>query len=111
LARKMTEFQPLDILFWETAEGDPFLFNDAGNQPHEGISQRHKATKYVRNVLNEDWGGQSSIGRMDGSANFIRFNEFVTMAGGSVGGVPRGIRPMAKNATENYVWIGPVKYR
>jgi len=109
LARKITEFQPLDILFWETAEGDPFLFNDAGNQPHEGISQRHKASKYVRNVLNQDWGGQSSIGRLDGSANFINFRTFVTMAGSSVGGLPAGIKPMARNAPENNVWIGPVR--
>ncbi len=109
LARKVTQFQPLDILFWETAEQNSFLFNDAGNQPHEGISQRHKASRYVRSVEDEDWGGQSSIGRMDGSANFIRYRDFVEMAGGagSAGHMPKGIVALSPKSLNNYVWIGP----
>jgi len=107
LARKISTFNPLDILFWETAEGDPFLFNDAGNQPGEGISQRHKAGVYKRGVLNEDWGGQSAIGRMDGSVNFINFRTFVEMAGTSGGSLPRGFTVIPPKSQNNYVWIGP----
>jgi len=106
-ARKQSAFRPLDILFWETAEGDPFLFNDAGNQPTEGISQRHRASTYRRGVLNQNWGGQSSIGRMDGSANFIRFNDFTIMAGGTPQGMPAGLRAIPQRDENNHVWIGP----
>jgi prepilin-type N-terminal cleavage/methylation domain-containing protein len=106
-ARKLTQFRPRDILFWETAEGDPFLFNDAGNQPTEGISQRHRASRYRRDVLNEDWGGQSAIGRMDGSASFIRFKQFTEMAGGTPDGMPRGFRAVPPASDDNDVWIGP----
>ena len=108
-ARKITDFNPLDILFWETAEADPFLFNDTGNQPHEGISQRHKATGYTRGVYSTDFGGQSAIGNMDGSTRFIRFREFVEMAGGvgSPGNMPKGFVAMSPKAPENHVWIGP----
>ena len=106
-ARKLSAFRPLDILFWETAEQDPFLFNDAGNQPTEGISQRHRASSYKRGVLNQNWGGQSAIGRIDGSANFIRFNDFTIMGGGTPQGMPAGLRPMAQRDDNNHVWIGP----
>jgi len=98
-ARKQSSFRPLDILFWETAEQDPFLFNDAGNQPTEGISQRHRASAYKRGVLNQNWGGQSAIGRMDGSANFIRFNDFTIMGGGTPQGMPAGLKAMARRTT------------
>ncbi len=106
-ARKLSAFRPLDILFWETAEGDPFLFNDAGNQPTEGISQRHRASAYKRGILNQNWGGQSSIGRMDGSASFIRFNDFTIMGGGTPQGMPAGLKAMPQKDDNNYVWIGP----
>ena len=110
-ARKLSQFRPQDILFWETAEGDPFLFNDAGNQPTEGISQRHRASRYKRDVLNEDWGGQSAIGRMDGSANFILFKKFTEMGGGTPDGMPRGFVAVPQNSDANDVWIGPAYKR
>jgi prepilin-type N-terminal cleavage/methylation domain-containing protein len=110
-ARKLTQFRPQDILFWETAEGDPFLFNDAGNQPTEGISQRHRASRYRRDVLNEDWGGQSAIGRMDGSASFIRFKQFTEMGGGTPDGMPRGFVAIPQSSEANDVWIGPAYKR
>ena len=110
-ARKLTQFRPQDILFWETAEGDPFLFNDAGNQPTEGISQRHRASKYKRDVLNEDWGGQSAIGRMDGSASFIRYRQFTEMGGGTPDGMPRGFVAIPPASDANDVWIGPAYKR
>jgi hypothetical protein len=106
-ARKLSAFRALDILFWETAEGDPFLFNDAGNQPTEGISQRHRASAYRRGILNQNWGGQSAIGRMDGSASFIRFNDFTIMGGGTPQGMPAGLRAMPQKDDNNHVWIGP----
>jgi prepilin-type N-terminal cleavage/methylation domain-containing protein len=112
LAHKQSAFQGTDILFWETNEGDPFLFNDGGNQPGEGVSQRHRASTYRRGVLNQDWGGSSSVGRMDGSAGFIQWKAFTTMAGLQAAyGTPmsqgRAIRVMAQTDPDNQVWIGP----
>ena len=109
-ARKLTQFRPQDILFWETAEARSFYFNDAGNQPTEGISQRHKASKYKRDVVREDWGGMSAIGRMDGSASFLRFRQFTEMAGTTPDGPPTGIpnfRAIPQASDENDLWIGP----
>lgn len=113
-ARKQTQFRPQDILFWETAESRPFYFNDAGNQPIEGISQRHKANKYKREVIKEDWGGQSGMGRMDGSANFIRFRQFMEFAGTTPDGAPTGIpgfRAIPPASDQNDLWIGPAYKR
>ncbi len=110
-ARKINNFRPQDILFWETAEAEPFLFNDAGNQPTEGISQRHRASRYKRGVLNEDWGGQSGIGRMDGSASFIRYKQFTEMGGGTPQGMPVGIKAIPPASESNDVWIGPAYKR
>ena len=85
--------------------------NDAGNQPTEGISQRHRASKYKRDVLNEDWGGQSAIGRMDGSASFIRYRQFTEMGGGTPDGMPRGFVAVPPASDANDVWIGPAYKR
>ncbi len=112
LAHKQSAFQPNDILFWETNEADPFLFNDGGNQPGEGVSQRHRASNYRRGILNQDYGGSSAIGRMDGSASFMLWRRFTEMAGlqptyGTPTSQGRAIRVMATTDPGNEVWIGP----
>ncbi|MFM7103324.1 MAG: hypothetical protein ACKOET_19100, partial [Verrucomicrobiota bacterium] len=80
-------------------------FNDAGNQPTEGISQRHSATRWVFDRINEDWGGSSSIGRVGGSAEFMKWKTFTAMAG--VDGIPRNIVRIPERSQDNFVWIGP----
>ena len=80
---KVTDFQPTNILLWETDENDPFYFNDAGNQPHEGISQRHGGGRSTDNTTNV--GGRGPIGTMMGSAQnltYLRFYEMVGSRGG-----------------------------
>ena len=39
---KLSSLRTTGILLWEGPESEEsFLFNDVGNQPHEGVSQRH----------------------------------------------------------------------
>ena len=44
---------------------------------------------------------------MDGSAGFIRFNDFTIMGGGTPQGMPAGLKAMPQKDDNNYVWIGP----
>src|SRR5438105_9496726 len=45
---RMGNLRPTGILLWEANEDmTAFNFNDVGNQPHEGISQRHATTRYA----------------------------------------------------------------
>jgi type II secretory pathway pseudopilin PulG len=39
---KISQFRPVDYIMWEQEEGpSSFFFNDGGNQPGEGVSDRH----------------------------------------------------------------------
>ncbi len=78
---KTSDFMPLDIQLWEQNETDGFYFNDAGNHPEtggEGVSQRHAgAGNYT---AQQDRGGGAMVGRIGGTANFIKlraYNEFL----------------------------------
>jgi prepilin-type N-terminal cleavage/methylation domain-containing protein len=106
VGRKISSFRALDILCWETAEQRPFYFNDAGNQPSEGVSQRHGAGKYKYNVINEDWGGSSGIGRIGGTAELMKYRQFTAM-GGTTDGQPKGIPLIQPRSPDNYLFIGP----
>jgi prepilin-type N-terminal cleavage/methylation domain-containing protein len=107
--RKMGDFNATDILLWETAEQRPFFFNDAGNTPEEGVSQRHGATRWRFDIINEDWGGSSAIGSVGGQAEFMKWREFTSMGG--VPGRPANIPLMPRNLLENRLWIGPAYKR
>jgi len=107
--RKMGDFTPMDILLWETAEQRPFFFNDAGNQPTEGVSQRHSSTRWRFDIINEDWGGSSAIGRLGGTAEFMKWREFTSM--GDVPGRPSNIPLIPRNDPSNFLWIGPAYKR
>jgi prepilin-type N-terminal cleavage/methylation domain-containing protein len=78
---KVTQFQPLDIQLWEQNETDGFFFNDAGNNPltgGEGVSQRHAGGGNYTDT--KDKGGGAMVGRIGGTAQFIKlrqFNEFL----------------------------------
>ena len=59
---KSTDFQPDDMLFWETDEKDPGYFNDGASQPSEGFSKRH---------------AQGAIlGIMDGHVEFLKWDKY-----------------------------------
>jgi prepilin-type N-terminal cleavage/methylation domain-containing protein len=75
---KYTDFKPLDIILWEQNETDGFYFNDLGNNPEtagEIVSQRHSGgTRYTGNVPR---GGGALIGRVGGTAEFIKMQKFM----------------------------------
>ncbi len=75
---KTTDFRPMDIMLWEQNETDGFYFNDLGNNPEAGgecVSQRHSGvTKYTGNVAR---GGGAMVGRVSGTAEFIKMQKFL----------------------------------
>jgi len=75
---KLSLFRGSDILLWEANEMEPFWFNDAGNQPSEGVSQRHVSGKIA--AVNQNVNGGAIVGRMSGSSQFIKFELFRQMA-------------------------------
>jgi len=74
---KSTDFLPLDLQVWEQNETDGFYFNDLGNNPEtggEGVSQRHSgAVSYTGNI---NRGGGAIVGRIGGTAGFIKLGKF-----------------------------------
>jgi prepilin-type N-terminal cleavage/methylation domain-containing protein len=79
---KLSSFRPTDILMWEADEYTPFFFNDAGNQPHEGISQRHSGGTGARlQNVNVDVGGGATVGTFGGTAVFMRYRAFHEKSG------------------------------
>jgi hypothetical protein len=68
----------MDIILWEQNETDGFYFNDLGNHPEtggEGVSQRHAGKGDYR--ANENRGGGAMVGRVSGSAEFIKYQKFL----------------------------------
>ncbi len=89
---KITDFRPTNILQWETDENDPFYFNDAGNQPHEGISQRHAGGRSEDNRTNV--GGRAAVGVIMGAAENLTYQKFYQMVGPRSGiNIPLAIPP------------------
>ena len=69
---KLGALRPTGILMWEGPESEEqYLFNDVGNQPHEGVSQRHGANRRPKNQT-EQVGGIAPVGRLDGSASALK---------------------------------------
>jgi len=77
--RKRSATTPGDIVQWETDDTNPFFFNDAGNQPTEGISQRHVTTKQNRDA-NQDVGGSATVGCVSGEALNLTYKKFYSYA-------------------------------
>jgi len=40
---RLAQFEPEDVIFWETDEQEPGFFNDGASRPDEGVSARHDA--------------------------------------------------------------------
>lgn len=57
-----TDFQPTDMLFWETDETEPGFFNDGASSPGEGLTRRHN-----KGVI---------IGLMDGHVEYMRWRKY-----------------------------------
>lgn len=95
---KTTSIPPSSIIQWETNEYVPFHFNDAGNFPEEGISQRHGGQRSSDDGGKTDIGGRSTAGAVGGHAvnlTFQRFYEMVGRKGGITGpGIPNKPNPL-----------------
>ena len=92
--RKISATEPGNIIQWETDDTTPFWFNDAGNQPHEGISQRHVTSGTNRNNR-DDIRGAATVGIVSGAAYNLTYRSFYEMA--QISG-----RPVAPND----IWWG-----
>ncbi len=77
--RKRSATTPGDIVQWETDDTNPFYFNDAGNQPLEGISQRH-VTAGQNTRPDQDVGGSAAVGCVSGEALNLTFKKFYSYA-------------------------------
>jgi prepilin-type N-terminal cleavage/methylation domain-containing protein len=64
----LSTLPPTGLLLWEANEDmTAYNFNDTGNTPHEGISQRHAASRIARDQT-QDVGGIATFGNLSGSA-------------------------------------------
>ena len=76
---KVSAFQPSNILQWEQDELIPFYFNDAGNHPGEGISQRHAGGFNTQKQI--DVKGAATVGCIGGHAVNIKYKRWYEMSG------------------------------
>jgi hypothetical protein len=83
---KITDLKPSNILQWEKDELIPFYFNDAGNHPAEGISQRHAGGNNSR--LSVDVKGSATVGCIGGQAINMKYRKWYEMAGSTASGLP-----------------------
>jgi prepilin-type N-terminal cleavage/methylation domain-containing protein len=97
---KQSAMNPMSYLMWEADEYTPFFFNDAGNQPHEGISQRHGGGKAISVTV--DVKGRGTIGLISGGTQSITYKKYYDLAGGVAGGTI--FRPAL---LPNELWAAP----
>jgi len=65
---KLGVLPPTGLLLWEANEDmTAYNFNDTGNTPHEGISQRHAANRIAKDQT-QDVGGIATFGNLSGSS-------------------------------------------
>jgi prepilin-type N-terminal cleavage/methylation domain-containing protein len=65
---RLGTLRPTGLLLWEANEDmTQYNFNDGGNTPHEGISQRHGTSKTAK-AQNQSVGGIATFGNISGSA-------------------------------------------
>ena len=100
---RMGSLRPTGILLWEGNEDETdYLFNDLGNTPHEGISQRHGSGRNAR-TQSQDVGGIATMGNLSGSAFTIKMQKWFSpdLAG-------KNIWPLPPNPVgPNDAWYNP----
>ena len=100
---RLSSLRPTGILLWEANEDmTSFNFNDVGNQPHEGISQRHASSRIAK-AQTDIVGGIATFGTLSGSGTTIKISRWFSpeLAG-------RNIWPAAANpAGPNDAWYNP----
>jgi len=100
---QLGSLRPTGILLWEGPESEEaYLFNDVGNTPHEGISQRHAGGRRPQDQK-ENVGGVAPVGTLSGSAYTVKMSKWLSpeLAG-------RNIWPTAPNPQgPNDAWYNP----
>jgi len=100
---RLGSLRPTGILLWEANEDmTSFNFNDVGNQPHEGISQRHASSR-IATAQTDIVGGIATFGTLSGSGTTIRISRWFSpeLAG-------KNIWPASPNpAGPNDAWYNP----
>jgi prepilin-type N-terminal cleavage/methylation domain-containing protein len=73
---KISDLRPTGILLWEAPEDEEsYNFNDTGNTPHEGISQRHGGGR-VANSQKDNVGGVATMGNLSGASYVIKMRKW-----------------------------------
>jgi hypothetical protein len=96
------QFQPGNILMWETDETIPLSFNDGADFPYEGFTRRHGGSPDGDQT--EDGASMATIGLFDGSTRRMSAKDLFAMAGTSndANGPPPGTVAMPNN-----LWCNP----
>ena len=76
---KISAFLPSNILQWEKDDLIPYYFNDAGNHPAEGISQRHAGGNNTKAQV--DVKGGAAVGCIGGQAMNIKYRRWYELSG------------------------------
>jgi prepilin-type N-terminal cleavage/methylation domain-containing protein len=100
---KLSSLRTTGILLWEGPESEEsFLFNDVGNQPHEGVSQRHAGYRRPKDQK-DNVGGIAPLGSLSGAAYTVKMSKWLSpdLAG-------KNIWPAAANPKgPNDAWYNP----
>ena len=100
---RLSNLRPTGILLWEANEDmTSYNFNDVGNTPHEGISQRHASSRFAK-AQTDIVGGIATFGTLSGSGTTIKISRWFSpdLAG-------KNIWPATANpAGPNDAWYNP----
>ena len=100
---RLSTLRSTGILLWEANEDmTAYNFNDIGNQPHEGISQRHASSR-VATAQTDIVGGIATFGTLSGAGTTIKISRWFSpeLAG-------RNIWPATANPIgPNDAWYNP----
>jgi hypothetical protein len=73
---KLSQLRPTGILMWEGPESEEaYLYNDVGNHPHEGVSQRHGGSRRPTNQK-ENVSGIAPVGNLSGSGFTMKMQKW-----------------------------------
>jgi prepilin-type N-terminal cleavage/methylation domain-containing protein len=100
---KLSQLRSTGVLLWEGPESEEsYLFNDVGNHPHEGVSQRHGGNRRPKDQK-EYVGGIAPLGNLSGAGFAVKMTKWFSpqLAGNN-------IWPTAPNpAGPNDAWFNP----
>ena len=100
---KLGQLRTTGILLWEANEDMPSSnFNDVGNMPHEGISQRHATGRLAKDNA-DNIGGIATLGELSGSSRTVPMAQWFSpvLAGTHIW--PQGPNPEGPNDA----WFNP----